>query len=166
MVLALKASNEGIWDWWTGKKEIYYSRRILEFLECSSSSAPNLFLEPHPTVHPEDQERFSLALQNVLNPSGPELFAIDCRVKTGGDRWRWLRIRGSVVRDREGRAQRIAGSMIDITQAGGGADRGRAVPAADVDRPRAAAGLLQGQALALRAREPADGRVDGLEGAV
>jgi sigma-B regulation protein RsbU (phosphoserine phosphatase) len=115
MVLALKASNEGIWDWWTGKKEIYYSRRILEFLECSSSSAPNLFLEPHPTVHPEDQERFSLALQNVLNPSGPELFAIDCRVKTGGDRWRWLRIRGSVVRDREGRAQRIAGSMIDIS---------------------------------------------------
>lgn len=115
MVLALKASNEGIWDWWIGKKEIYYSRRILEFLECSGSSAPNLFLEPHPTVHPQDSERFSLALQNVLNPSGPELFAIDCRVKTGGDRWRWLRIRGSVVRDREGRAQRIAGSMIDIS---------------------------------------------------
>jgi sigma-B regulation protein RsbU (phosphoserine phosphatase) len=115
MVLALKASNEGIWDWWVGRSEIYYSRRILEFLECSSSSAPNLFLAPHPTIHEDDRERFAFALQNVLNPSGPELFAIDCRIRTGGDRWRWLRIRGSVVRDREGKAQRIAGSMIDIS---------------------------------------------------
>ena len=115
MVLALRASNEGIWDWWTGKPEIYYSRRILEFLECSLSSAPNLFLEPHEHIHPDDRERFSQALLNVLNPSGPELLAIDCRVKTGGDRWRWLRIRGAVVRSRDGETKRIAGSMIDIS---------------------------------------------------
>jgi len=115
LVLALKASNEGIWDWWIGKPEIYYSRRILEFLECGPSAVPNLFLEPFETVHPEERERFGGALQNVLNPSGPELFAVDCRVKTGSDRWRWLRIRGSVVRNREGLAQRIAGSMIDIS---------------------------------------------------
>lgn len=115
LVLALKASNEGIWDWWVGKPAIYYSRRILEFLECSPSSAPNLFLEPFETVHPDDRNRFKQALRNALNPSGPELFAIDCRLKTGGDRWRWLRIRGTVVRSREGEAQRIAGSMIDIS---------------------------------------------------
>src|SRR5688500_12159586 len=95
LVLALRASNEGIWDWWVGHPEIYYSRRILEFLECGLASAPNLFLEPHEEVHPEDRSRFSQSLQNVLNPSGPELFAIDCRVKTGGDHWRWLRIRGT-----------------------------------------------------------------------
>lgn len=115
LVLALKASNEGIWDWWVGQDEIYYSRRILEFLECSASSAPNLFLEPHDTVHPDDRTRFGHALRNALEPAGPELFAIDCRLKTGGDRWRWLRIRGSVVRSRDGHAQRIAGSMIDIS---------------------------------------------------
>jgi sigma-B regulation protein RsbU (phosphoserine phosphatase) len=37
-------------------------------------------------------------------------------VLTGGGTWRWLRIRGTVVRDREGRALRIAGSMIDISR--------------------------------------------------
>ncbi len=115
LALALKASNEGIWDWWVGKPEIYCSRRILEFLECSPTSAPNIFLEPHEQVHPDDRPRFTQALKNVLNPSGPELFAIDCRLRTGGDRWRWLRIRGTVVRSREGGAQRIAGSMIDIS---------------------------------------------------
>ena len=36
--LALRASNEGIWDWWTDRDEIYYSRRILEFLECGTQT--------------------------------------------------------------------------------------------------------------------------------
>jgi len=115
LVLALRASNEGIWDWWTDKAEIYYSRRILEFLECSPSSAPNVFLEPHEMIHEEDRSRFGAALRNALSASGPELFAIDCRVKTGSGHWRWLRIRGTVVRARDGQAQRIAGSMIDIS---------------------------------------------------
>lgn len=115
LVLALRASNEGIWDWWIGRHEIYYSRRILEFLECGLANAPNLFLAPHETVHPDDRPRFAEALRNVLSPSGPELYAVDCRVKTGSDHWRWLRIRGTVVRSREGEAKRIAGSMIDIS---------------------------------------------------
>ena len=115
LCLALKASNEGIWDWWVGKPDIHYSRRILEFLECSEVAAPNIFLPPHGEIHPDDRDRFSRALANVLNPSGPELFAIDCRLQTGAGHWRWLRIRGTVVRGRNGEAKRIAGSMIDIS---------------------------------------------------
>jgi sigma-B regulation protein RsbU (phosphoserine phosphatase) len=115
LCLALKASNEGIWDWWVGKPDVHYSRRIVEFLECSEEAAPNIFLPPHGEIHPDDRDRFSRALANVLNPSGPELFAIDCRLQTGGGHWRWLRIRGTVVRGRKGEAVRIAGSMIDIS---------------------------------------------------
>jgi len=114
--LALRASNEGIWDWWVGRKEIFHSRRILEFLECSESAAPNLFLAPHEPVHPDDRERFEAKLAGALAPGGPELFAVDCRVMTGSGGWRWLRIRGVVVRSREGEAQRIVGSMIDISR--------------------------------------------------
>lgn len=114
--LALKASNEGIWDWWTSRKEIYYSRRILEFLECGRKRAPHLFLPPHEAIHPEDRRRFELAVSQALTPGGPETLAVDSRVLTGGGDWRWLRIRGTVVRDREGRAYRIAGSMIDISR--------------------------------------------------
>ena len=114
--LALRASNEGIWDWWTNKSEIYYSRRILEFLECGDKQAPNFFTPPHRTVHEEDRARFISALENALDAGGPELFSIDCRVHTGSDGWRWLRIRGTIVRNRSGHATRIAGSMIDISR--------------------------------------------------
>jgi phosphoserine phosphatase RsbU/P len=114
--LALRASNEGIWDWWTDRLQISYSRRVLEFLECSGSNAPNLFLPPHDSIHSEDLPAFKRALAQALGTSGPETLAVDARVRTGGGDWRWLRMRGTVVRDRAGRALRIAGSMIDISQ--------------------------------------------------
>lgn len=114
--LALRASNEGIWDWWTDRREIYFSRRILEFLECGDRTAPNPFLAPHEMVHQDDRERFASALRSALDVGGPELFAIDCRMRSGGGRWRWMRVRGTVVRDRKGLAVRIAGSMIDISR--------------------------------------------------
>lgn len=114
--LALRASNEGIWDWWTDRKDVYYSRRILEFLECGRRRAPNLFLEPHAHIHPDDQRAFTLAVSQALDDSGPETLAVDARIRTGGGDWRWLRIRGTVVRNRDGRAHRIAGSMIDISR--------------------------------------------------
>ena len=113
--LALKASNEGIWDWWIDRNEIYYSRRILEFLECGSGRAPHLFLPPHASIHPEDLPLFQTAVETALAESGPETLAADARVLTGGGDWRWLRIRGTVVRNREGKAIRIAGSMINIS---------------------------------------------------
>jgi phosphoserine phosphatase RsbU/P len=113
--LALKASNEGIWDWWTDRREIYYSRRILEFLECGKGHAPHLFLEPHDSIHPDDRKIFGMAVAQALQDGGPETLAVDARVRTGGGGWRWLRIRGTVVRDRSGVATRIAGSMINIS---------------------------------------------------
>lgn len=114
--LALKASNEGIWDWYTHESRVYYSRRILEFLECGEGSAPNLFLPPHDVVHEDDQERFCRALRGALDAAGPDLLSVDCRLKTGSGGWVWLRIRGSVVRDKHGHTTRIAGSMIDISR--------------------------------------------------
>lgn len=113
--LALRASNEGIWDWYVGNSTIHYTRRILEFLECGNGNAPNIFLPPHSHVHDEDRPAFTKAIAAVMDTGGPETLAVDARVRTGSDQWRWLRIRGSVVRDRNGNAKRIAGSMIDIS---------------------------------------------------
>jgi sigma-B regulation protein RsbU (phosphoserine phosphatase) len=113
--LALRASNEGIWDWWPARQDIYYSRRILEFLECRENTPPNIFLEPFASIHPEDRDAFAARVRAALSPGGPEILGTDCRVLSGSGVWRWLRIRGTVVRDRSGATQRIAGSMIDIS---------------------------------------------------
>lgn len=114
--LAMRASNEGIWDWYPAEPGIYYSRRILEFLECGPDHAPNLFLPPYNHIFPAELEAFERAVSQALNISGPETLVADARVRTGSGGWRWLRIRGTVVRDRAGHAKRIAGSMIDISR--------------------------------------------------
>ena len=114
--LALKASNEGIWDWRTASRDIYYSRRILEFLECGDpAQAPHLFLPPYDAICPDDLPVFERVLTEALRQGGPETLAVDARVRSGSGHWRWLRIRGTVVRDAAGKAYRIAGSMIDIS---------------------------------------------------
>jgi phosphoserine phosphatase RsbU/P len=114
--LALRASNEGIWDWQVDQCEIFYSRRVLEFLECGDSRAPNLFLPPYDHVHPDNLRAFGLAMDQALTVGGPDTLAVDARIRAGGGEWRWLRIRGTVVRDRAGVARRIAGSMINISR--------------------------------------------------
>jgi len=114
--LALRAAHEGIWDWWTDRQDIYYSRRILEFLECGKQHAPNLFLPPHAGIHPQERRDFELTLAQALQDGGPEILTVDARIQTGSGAWRWLRICGTVVRSRAGKAIRIVGSMIDISR--------------------------------------------------
>lgn len=114
--LALRASNEGIWDWSPGHSEIFYSRRILEFLECGKVPPPNFFLPPHECIFEDEREAFSRAVAQALKTSGSETLAVDARVCTANGDLRWLRIRGTIVRDHWGNAIRIAGSMIDISR--------------------------------------------------
>ena len=115
--LALRASNEGIWDWWTDRDEIYYSRRILEFLECGRNQRSQPVSRTLSTTSIRTNNAPSAcAVAQALQDGGPETLSVDARVRTGGGDWRWLRIRGTVVRNRDGRVYRIAGSMINISR--------------------------------------------------
>ncbi|RYD36399.1 MAG: hypothetical protein EOP85_18315, partial [Verrucomicrobiaceae bacterium] len=78
--LALRASNEGIWDWQTAETGIFYSRRILEFLECGKDNAPNLFLAPYDHIFADERPAFERAVSQALQQGGPETLAVDARV--------------------------------------------------------------------------------------
>ncbi len=114
--LALRASNEGIWDWEITTDEIHYSGRILRFLGRRREEMPNLFRAVD-LIHEDDRDYFIKGLREVLEPGGHDLLAGEPRIRVskGEGDWHWFRIRGVVVRDTEGQAVRMAGSMIDIT---------------------------------------------------
>ena len=113
--LALRASSEGIWDWRVGETGIFYSPRAAEFFECGGESTPNVFVAPHDVISEEDRSVFGETVSRALEPNGPATLAIDARIVTGSGQLRWLRIRGTIVRDESGTPLRIAGSMIDIS---------------------------------------------------
>jgi sigma-B regulation protein RsbU (phosphoserine phosphatase) len=115
--LALRASNEGIWQWDVIEGHVSYSDRVLSFLGYESGEdAPNIFMQPELSFHENDLAKFERALAKMLEPSGQELFAIDCRYIRPDEVVAWLRIRGACIRDESGKALRMAGSIIDISK--------------------------------------------------
>lgn len=114
--LALHASNEGVWDWYVGDENIYYSERALEFLGYDASSAPNLITQPEHFLHPDDLTIFRLSFDRAMAPGSDRIFAVDGRYLHPTESWRWFRVRGVVVRDYAGKAIRVVGSVIDISK--------------------------------------------------
>ena len=117
--LALRASNEGIWDWVIdddSSDNLYYSDRTLGFLGVSRSHAPHIFNHPEPWLHEDDIDFFKKQLTAVMKKNGSNTFVMDCRYERPDGVFVWLRIRGVAVRDEEGKLERLAGSMIDISR--------------------------------------------------
>ena len=113
--LALRASNEGIWDWDVEGGGMVYSARVLRFLGCRRDETPHLWEDRKELVHPEDLGRFEKRVRKVLERKG-RLLAVGPRMRGRGGKWRWFRVRGVPVRDEDGRVTRMVGSMIDITK--------------------------------------------------
>lgn len=113
--LALRASNEGIWDWDFSTGEIYFSNRLLGFLGYGRFGAPNVFAEPEEHVHPDDLPTFTKRLNRVRNRAG-RLFACEARIRTNEGHWKWFRVRALPLRDSDGRLLRLVGSLIDISK--------------------------------------------------
>lgn len=114
--LALRASNEGIWQWDLVHNDVSYSERVLLFLGYPSGEVPNIFEDSYLYFHAEDLKMLEEALAQMLKPHGDEIFAVDCRYRRPDSQLVWLRLRGACVRDERGIATRIAGSMIDISK--------------------------------------------------
>ena len=114
--LALQASNEGVWEWYVGEPDIYYSERANRFLGYEGGDAPNIITKAAECFHPDDFPEYQESLQRMLSPNGLEKLAIECRYQHQDKTWHWLRVRGVAVRDNKGNVQRIVGTIIDITE--------------------------------------------------
>ena len=113
--LALKASNEGVWDWDLEKDELFYTNRVLGFLGFGRYDAPNIFKKPDEHVHPNDLSEWKRQMASVFD-GDDELFAMEPRIRDAAGRWKWFRVRGVPRRDGEGKVIRLVGSLIDISK--------------------------------------------------
>ncbi|WP_018969409.1 SpoIIE family protein phosphatase [Rubritalea marina] len=115
--LALRASNEGLWQWCVKDGEILYSARSLSFLGAKGDGYDNIFLDPERHFHFEDLRRVRAAIQLVLeDPYNHPLMAVEGRVKRMDGGVTWLRIRASAILGGDGNLEFLAGSMIDISR--------------------------------------------------
>jgi diguanylate cyclase (GGDEF)-like protein/PAS domain S-box-containing protein len=111
--LAVRGSNDGIWDWNVQSDEMYYSSRFNELLGYPPGhigNTPAAFLS---RLHPDDRPVMIAAMRAHLRHDKP--YDVEHRLKTQSGEYRWFRARGQSVRNAAGRAVRMAGSMTDVT---------------------------------------------------
>jgi diguanylate cyclase (GGDEF)-like protein/PAS domain S-box-containing protein len=113
--LAARGSNDGLWDWDFRTGKIYYSPRwkiMLGLQETDVGSDPEAWFT---RVHPEDLDRVKAEIAAHLDGGGAHLES-EHRMRLADGVYRWMLVRGIVLRDEFGAAYRMAGSQTDISE--------------------------------------------------
>jgi diguanylate cyclase (GGDEF)-like protein/PAS domain S-box-containing protein len=113
--LALRGSNDGLWDWNAVTNEVYYSARWKQILGYSDQELPNATEEWDARVHPDDLPRVKVDLDAHLNRKTP-YYVSEYRMRCRDGGYRWVLARGQAVWDETGKPLRMAGSHTDITE--------------------------------------------------
>ncbi len=114
--LALNAVWDGLWDWHVPTGYCYYAPRWYAMLGYAEHSLPphiDTFLD---LLHPQDLP----ACENLLRDhfeGRADTYAVEVRMRTLDNAWRWVLTRGAVVeRDQHGRPVRMVGTHTDISE--------------------------------------------------
>jgi diguanylate cyclase (GGDEF)-like protein/PAS domain S-box-containing protein len=111
--LAVRGANDGLWDWNLATNEVYWSPRWKAMLGVDDDigTSPDEWFD---RVHVDDRDRVTTTLAEHL-ADGSDHYESEHRIRHRNGTFRWVRCRGGAVRDHDGRATRLAGSLTDIT---------------------------------------------------
>lgn len=112
--LAIRASNDGIWDWNLKTNKVYYSthwKEMLGFKEAEIGSHINEWLK---RIHPEDRKQVQAKLASHLRGYTPNL-ECEYRIQCSDGEYLWMLCRGLAEQDHRGNLARIAGLQSDIS---------------------------------------------------
>ncbi len=113
--LAARGANDGLWDWDLRTDEIYYSPRwqtMLGYDAGEIGASPDDWFR---LSHPDDVDRVRGAIAAHRAGQTPH-FECEQRMLHKDGTYRWVLCRGLAIRDRAGAAERMAGSLTDITE--------------------------------------------------
>lgn len=111
--LAVQGSSDGLWDWNMLTGAAYYSPRLIEMVGHDPEQ-----IKPHhdgflEILHPDDLDTSRRAMRAHLRDHAP--YEVEFRLRAKNGEYRWFLSRGQAIRNGQGRAVRMAGSIKDIT---------------------------------------------------
>jgi PAS domain S-box-containing protein len=111
---AVRATNDGVWEWDIPQNRVYFSERWKAILGFEPHEGPRRFEEWNGLVHPEDAPRREKAFREFL-ASNETFFSIENRLRHRDGSYRWLYLRAVLERDAAGKPVRMTGASADIT---------------------------------------------------
>lgn len=113
--LAMKASNDGLFDWNLETNEIYYSPAWKKMLGYEDDELPNDFSVWENTTDPWDVKK-SWELQQKLINKEVDRFVLEFKMKHKDGHWVDILSRAEAIFNDSGKAVRIVGTHTDITE--------------------------------------------------
>jgi hypothetical protein len=113
--LAVRGTNDGIWDWNIKTNEVFFSSRWKEMLGYEEEEIINHLDEWTNRVHPDDLGWVTEAIQEHFKRKTP-FYITEHRVRCKDGSYKWILDRGQALWDEAGNAIRMAGSHTDITE--------------------------------------------------
>ncbi|MGH3086951.1 MAG: PAS domain S-box protein [Rubrobacteraceae bacterium] len=113
--LAVRGADDGLWDWDLRTNTVYYSPRWKSILGYEDHEIEHRFEEWEKRVHPNDRDRAMKAVREHLDGLSPR-YELEHRLLHRDGSYRWIRARGTSVRDENGKTCRLAGAHWDVTE--------------------------------------------------
>jgi diguanylate cyclase (GGDEF)-like protein/PAS domain S-box-containing protein len=113
--LAVRAANDGLWDWNLQTDQIYFSPRWKSMLGLEETEISENPEEWFGRIHPDDVDRVRVDITAHLEEQTPH-YEDEYRVLHRDGNYLWMLGRGLAVRNPNGKAYRMAGSQTDITR--------------------------------------------------
>jgi two-component sensor histidine kinase len=105
----------GIWDWHLATGQMFADERFAAFYsvdgERARHGAPRS--EFTAAIHPEDREPVEEEIRHAIETGGD--IALEHRLLHSDGSIRWVMIRGTAFRDGSGRAVRVSGAAVDVS---------------------------------------------------
>src|SRR5690606_21810191 len=111
--LAAWGASDGLWDWNVVRGVVFYSTRWKATLGYAPNEIGHSLDDWLDRVHPEDRGAVEATL-DALHEGGAH-FEVEYRMRHAHGTWRNMLSRGAVLRDRNGRVMRVAGTQVDTT---------------------------------------------------
>jgi PAS domain S-box-containing protein len=113
--LAVRGSQDGLWDWDLQTGDVYYSPRWKSIIGYEDHEIAHRIEEWEQRLHPDERERVLAA--NAAHAAGATpYYEYEYRLRHKDGSYRWILARGVALRDAAGKAYRMAGSHVDVTE--------------------------------------------------
>ncbi|MDX2283344.1 MAG: response regulator [Bacteroidia bacterium] len=114
--LAVRGSQDGLWDWNVEAGQVYFSPRWKEMLGYADAELANDFDTWSRLLHDDDRPRVLGAVMAFTQGRSPE-YRTEFRMLHRDGAYRWILARAAGVYGLDGKVVRMSGSHTDITEA-------------------------------------------------
>jgi diguanylate cyclase (GGDEF)-like protein/PAS domain S-box-containing protein len=118
--VAWQGTGDGLFDWDLRSDRLWLSDSWLQLVGLDQATgAPSDWLD---RIHPSDRDAVQGAMRAHLE-GGSTRFESEHRLRHQVGDWRWVLTRAGAVRDATGKAIRLCGAMMDVTERRAASDR-------------------------------------------